>query len=53
MGKIGTHGTRSSSHKKAKNLGLTENILKQAIDVYKEEFYRSPETLGDLLEALE
>ena len=48
-----THRIKSSFYWKAKNLGFTESALKQAIEVYKEEFYRYPKTIGDLLEVLE
>ena len=44
---------KRSLYKKAREFGLSKTLLKSAVEMYREEFFRYPATFGDLLEVLE
>jgi hypothetical protein len=41
-----------SLYRKAKELGFSEISIRQAAELYAEEFFRMPSTIGDILEVL-
>jgi hypothetical protein len=42
-----------NSHRAAKKLGIPEELYKELVRVYKEEFLLPPKSFGQLLEVLE